>query len=373
MVDAHICAALGFEARQRLARLLDWGVQVQKGNVISVTNWTSEHNRSMPALLSNLAMVARLLSVAPSELHARLARNALEDPVAEVRLRNLTYLVAPETRTPPELVARTVLGLFGDVHLPVRRLAAEHAGVHGHAVLRAMAADSTIELAARMKAALGLARPPLPDIEGLRALLTESQEPMLVYAALSGIDAAIDAGAGAALFEAVLRCAESEHEAVRAAAARALGVVAQPRGELVLMRLLSDASSDVQEASAHALGAFGSVAAVEPLLPLAQSLVRQRVRQAARGAIGRIQSRLGGAEAGQLSLSDPYDLAGAVDVADTSANIRVGALSLAEEQAAGRARARGHQVEAGQTDEDEAGASNREERARARRARQGDE
>jgi PBS lyase HEAT-like repeat len=95
--------------------------------------------------------------------------------------------------------------------------------------------------------------------------------------------------------------------------------------------LLADPSADVQRASAEALGSVGSVAAVEPLLRASEGLARGPLRHAARGAIARIQSRLGHVEAGCLSLVDDHDLAGALAIADgASAH---GALSLAEEVA----------------------------------------
>jgi HEAT repeat protein len=75
---------------------------------------------------------------------------------------------------------------------------------------------------------------------------------------------------------------------VRVAAAKALGQRAERGSEEALLRLLSDASSEVQCASAEALGAVGSVAAVEPLLPLANGMGRAQLRTAARSAIGRI-------------------------------------------------------------------------------------
>jgi len=99
----------------------------------------------------------------------------------------------------------------------------------------------------------------------------------------------------------------------------------------VLIQLLSDSSLEVQHASAESLGAVGSVAAVAPLLPLAGGLGRAQLRQAARAAIGRIQSRLGEVEAGRLSLAEERPLAGAVALADASA-VRVGELSLADDE-----------------------------------------
>jgi HEAT repeat protein len=180
-----------------------------------------------------------------------------------------------------------------------------------------------------VQAVESLGRHPVPAVDGLRAVLVSAHPPELTVAALAVIGWSDDA----TLREAVLSCARSEHDSVRAEAARVLGRLAHPQAEPILIQLLSDAASDVQHASAEALGLFGSVAAVEPLLPLAETLVRPRLRQAARGAIGRIQSRLGDVEAGRLSLSDPRDLAGAVDVVDTSA-LRVGEVSLAEEPVA---------------------------------------
>jgi HEAT repeat protein len=208
-------------------------------------------------------------------------------------------------------------------------LAAQHAGKDGHAVLLALAADTQLDRSLRVQAVESLGRHPVPAVDGLRAVLVSAHPPELTVAALAVIGWSDDA----TLREAVLSCARSEHDSVRAEAARVLGRLAHPQAEPILIQLLSDAASDVQHASAEALGLFGSVAAVEPLLPLAETLVRPRLRQAARGAIGRIQSRLGDVEAGRLSLSDPRDLAGAVDVVDTSA-LRVGEVSLAEEPVA---------------------------------------
>jgi hypothetical protein len=324
-VDAHVCAALSHQARRQLTELLGWGGYVRDGIVASSSTWTVEHNRSLPSLLRGVARLARLLSVPRGTLPARLAYNAANDPEPQVRLQNLRFLVASETSAPPELVESTAAALLGDEHSPVRLLAAQHAGEAGHAVLRALIADRRLDLSLRARAVDSLGRLRPPDLDGLRAVLVSAYAPEVTMAALAVIGWSSDA----ALIEAVLSCARNEHEGVRAEAARVLGRLAQPETEPLLIELLGDPASDVQHASAEALGVFGSVAAVEPLLPLAESLVRPRLRQAARGAIGRIQSRLGDVEAGRLSLSNPHDLAGAVDVVDTSA-LRAGEVSLAD-------------------------------------------
>ena len=331
-VDAHVCAALCYQARGQLTKLLGWGGSVQDGRVVCSSTWSVEHNRSLSLLIRSVGSLARLLSVPLGKVPERLAHNAVNDPAPDVRLQNLRFLIARDTGAPAELVATTAASLLGDVHAPVRLLAAEHAGEAGHAVLRALAADTQLDRSLRVRAVESLGRHPLPDLDGLRAVLVSTHPPELTIAALAVIGWSSDA----ALIEAVLSCARSEHDGVRAEAARVLGRLAQPQAEPILIQLLGDPAADVQHASAEALGMFGSVAAVEPLLPLADSLVRPRVRQAARGAIGRIQSRLGDVEAGRVSLADPRDLAGAVDVVDTSA-LRVGEVSLAEEDVSGTA------------------------------------
>jgi hypothetical protein len=328
-VDAHVCAALCYQARGQLTKLLGWGGSVRDGMVVCSSTWSVEHNRSLTLLLRSVASLTRLLSVPPGKVPQRLAHNAVNDPAPDVRLENLRYLVAPSTRAPPELITSTAAQLLGEWHAPVRLLAAQHAGKDGHAVLLALAADTQLDRSLRVQAVESLGRHPVPAVDGLRAVLVSAHPPELTVAALAVIGWSDDA----TLREAVLSCARSEHDSVRAEAARVLGRLAHPQAEPILIQLLSDAASDVQHASAEALGLFGSVAAVEPLLPLAETLVRPRLRQAARGAIGRIQSRLGDVEAGRLSLSDPRDLAGAVDVVDTSA-LRVGEVSLAEEPVA---------------------------------------
>ncbi|HTV19895.1 MAG TPA: HEAT repeat domain-containing protein [Polyangiaceae bacterium] len=329
-LDAHVCAALDHTARVQLGRLLDWGGYIENGYVVCASSWTPHYNASLPALVRSVAALARRLAVPPEQLTQRLASNALRDPAAEVRVHNLRYLVAPETNAAPALIASTVSALLAHPYPPLRLLAAQHAGVHGRMTLRALAHDDAVALDVRVEAARSLGGAPgVQDPEGLCSVLVDGTPPEVLYAALCAVGASNDR----ALLDAVQGRAKHEHDSVRAAAARALGVLAAADTEPLLIALLSDASADVQQCSAEALGLFGSVAAVEPLLPLAASLVRPRLRQAARGAIGRIQSRLGDVEAGRLTLSDPDHLAGALDVADAATGPRLGELSLTPEAA----------------------------------------
>lgn len=295
-LDAYACAALSHGARDWLVRLLRGGGHVERGRVVLTTSWSAaSHQPLIASQLRWLCKVAGQLSVPPAALHERLARNARLDPAPDVRLCNLRFLVARETRTPQALLDSTARALLGDVHPPVQLLAALQLGADGLPTLRALLAGGA----------------PQAICSTLAALQPEHAQPLL---------------------ESVLGCTSSTHESVRAEAARVLGRWKQPETEPALTRLLAAPETSVQLAAAQSLGGFASVAAVEPLLPLAQALLDSQLRQAARSAISRIQARLGNVEAGRVSLAEPEPLAGALALADV-AEQRSGELSLSEEQA----------------------------------------
>lgn len=297
-LDAYTCAALAHGARDWLLRLLRGGGWVRQGRVVLASSWSLAGSQvTLSQQLRWLCKLAGLLSVPRESLHERLARNALRDPAPGVRLTNLRFLLAPDTRTPRELVVSTARALLGDVHAPVQLLAALQLGAEGLPTLRSLLASSGA---------------PEPVCSALSALQPEHAQPLL---------------------QSVLGCASSAHESVRAEAARVLGKWALPGAERQLTPLLSDTSPRVQLAAAQALGSFASAAAVEHLLPLAQALLDSQLRQAARAAVGRIQSRLGNVEAGRVSLAEPASLAGSVALAEPSAARRRGELSLGEDAA----------------------------------------
>lgn len=325
-LDAWGCAALSLAARAQLSRLVELGGEVRGGVVAFDQVWSDDYNGIwLVQMLRGLVQLSRSLTVTPEALHQRLAQNAVHDPLAGVRLQNLRFLADPSTAAPQELRGAAGQALLGDEEPRVRLLAAQLVGARGHGVLAALAADPQLDSALRVLAVTALGRPPTPALDALRALLEGGSLPEVVGEALS----VVGRRGLTPLADAALAYISSEHESLRAAAANALGALLYAPAEPRLVALLSDASPEVQRASAEALGALGSVAAVEPLLPLADSLSRPQLRRAARGAIGRIQSRLVGAEAGRVSLAEEQDLAGALQLADTSA-ARVGDLSLAE-------------------------------------------
>jgi len=328
-LDAWDCAALSFAARQQLARLVQLGGEVGYGVASFDQAWSDDFDRVWLAqMLHGLTQLTHSLSVTPDSLHQRLAENATQDPLPGVRVRNLGFLADPGTQAPQALRVSVGEALLGDPEPRLRLLAAQLVGVRGHGVLTALAGNPQLDTPLRISAVTALGRPPTPAFDVLRALLEGVSAPELLCEAL----AVVGQQGLQPLADAVLGCTRSEHDSVRAAAASALGGLAHAPAERVLIALLTDHSAEVQRTSAAALGALGSVAAVEPLLPLAEGLGRPQLRRAARGAIGRIQARLVGVEAGRVSLAEEHALAGAVQLADTSA-ARIGDLSLAEQLA----------------------------------------
>jgi len=115
-------------------------------------------------------------------------------------------------------------------------------------------------------------------------------------------------------------------EGLGLAAARALGARGDGAAEPALVAALASSWPSVRVAAAEALGAVGGASAVASLRAAAEGEVRE-VREAALLAVAQIQSRLPGADFGQLSLADAR--AGDVSLADEAPR---GQVSLAREE-----------------------------------------
>jgi HEAT repeat protein len=89
-----------------------------------------------------------------------------------------------------------------------------------------------------------------------------------------------------------------------AAAAGALAALHDVTAETVLLKAMETDARELRRAAIQALGTVGTAAAVEPLLGfVAGRRLDAETRQGIRDAVAAIQSRLAGAEAGQLSLA----------------------------------------------------------------------
>jgi hypothetical protein len=259
--------------------------------------------------------VAEALSVAEAEVLPRLVEDILSDDQLEVRLRNLEFLLRGSRGQ--DFVHRMLVDLLCDPQPEMRRAAL-----------------------------LGLGK---GDIESLLAVADKERDPRVRIALLGHLAAF----AGPRLWPAIkdaLRCRDEGVQRAAADAARvtkytalaprisrkiarqfatadaptlvslvdALAALRDPSTEPTLITLLQHDSRDVLRASAAALGEFGTVIAVEPLLACSERLLLAGdTKRAVLAAVGRIQSRLGEAAIGGLSL--------------VASDTKVGALSLSAE------------------------------------------
>lgn len=100
----------------------------------------------------------------------------------------------------------------------------------------------------------------------------------------------------------------AESAGARVAVARLLGqqgASAHPGAEALLLSFLGEDDDALVTQAARSLGAVGSVRAVEPLMELTKGFFKDGdLKDAAKRAIAAIQSRLGDAEAGRLTVAE---------------------------------------------------------------------
>jgi hypothetical protein len=218
----------------------------------------------LPLALRGILDLARRL-VPPDDVAGRLAQNAREDPLDRVRVRNLEVLHQAYPRH--EVTARALRQGCQDASEAVRLFAAIALGAEARDLVRRLAAEAEDDsCSARAIAALGAELPPAEALRLLRGALEDRR--------LATAEACVDRLGGQ----------EGEESA------RSLTLVLeQEKGSLAV-------------AAARALGAVGTVEAV---LPLQEAGARAGgdLGQAARQAVAAIQSRLRGAERGQLTVA----------------------------------------------------------------------
>lgn len=270
-------------------------------------------------VLGSLLSIAQGL-IAPRDFAARIAENLPNEPLPEVRLRSLKLLAGSYSRHPATHEA--LLAARGDASGDVRLQAALALGEEGHETLLALASDESAEDAcgARAVAALGTTL----VAEQAEAILRSALKARRLAVARAALTAFARA-AGAAALPLLAKVLALEGGELGAAAATALGGLKEAGVEAPLVEALRASDAAVRVASAQALGCSASVSAVPALRAAGEGDDEREVRRAARQAIAEIQSRLSGAEPGQLSLA--AGAAGELSLAEGEA----GSLSLADD------------------------------------------
>ena len=277
-------AVLDIETRRRLYQLVNQlHGSVTDGVVHDSLKGTVKEADRIVQHARWIADLAARLSPDEAELPGRLGEIAANDPLLSIRLDALRTLLRhwPDDEETLRVCDRLAHGTADDA------VVAEAASVVGATDrLRAIASGGPSE------EARGIA------LRGLVGRVDDGEVSRL----------AVDALDGGARLDAI----------------RVLQRLGRPQDEPHLFPLLDDDSVEVQTAVIEALSALGTLAAVEPLLPLTKGLLRSSdLKDAARSAVAALQERHGRGVAGDVALVDE---AGAGGVAIASEH-EVGAVS----------------------------------------------
>ncbi len=323
---AEALAALSRPARLALRGLLQRGsLDVRDGRVEMRLRLGGDEPESDRFVARRAAALVAALALAPGEVPARLARNALSDRVPGVRLRSLEILQRTMAGDPEQV--RATRGALGDADAGVRLAAARFAGDEGIAALRGLVEEESAEPAVRREAlvVLELLQPAERAVEALAALRPDAIASAEVRHAFLTAVGRLRVATHRPWIESLL---DDRDVPTACAAAAALGDLGDVVVEPALLRALGRVSPDVKAAAARSLARVGTVAAVEPLLRFAKDVwADPPLREAAQDAVAAIQARLDGAEAGGLTLADAPDARGALSVPDA----RAGGLSPAQD------------------------------------------
>ena len=263
--------------------------------------------------------LARQLARPPSEAAKRLAHNAQNDPVPDVRLTNLKTLAAryPESKE----LKNTAIKALKEESPAIRLVAGRHAGSQGYRVLLELAGSTEIPEPIRMEAihlmSIGKASKK-ESVAVLRNILKDHSSTQAIrLAAIDGLGNRFDRGCLDLLVE---QLAYSD-EVLTPAIARALGKIDHPESETHLLRMLVFKHPETQRIASQWLGEIGSIKAVEPLLLCTEGDADRQTKKAAREAIAMIQSRLGDVDAGSLSLISTPEGEGALSMAEQAGQL----------------------------------------------------
>jgi hypothetical protein len=250
--------------------------------------------------LRNAVAVAHAFNLpARGGLRESLARNAREDPLEEVRSRCLKVLCA--SVSDPVFVESVCREALSDRSPRIRFEAARALGERGVPALEELiqlrgCPDDVARAALERLVSLGLSREVV--LPHLLALL------------------------------------DSDQASARRLAIETLGRMLHVPAIERLVSLLGEANSETAVAVAHALGRMGDATVVPRLTAAMEAHPHDRALcEALREAVRAIQSRLVGADAGQLSLPEAPGAAGDLSLADAAEDER-GRLSLGTGQGA---------------------------------------
>ena len=289
--------------------------------------------RDVPSVLGSMLDLAELLRRPDrQEIPALLARRALEDPSAGVCLQAFRQLVEsyPRCEELREAATKRLDSRDEVLRLEACKVLLPRPKRQSLPAVRALvefALDPRLESSLRRTALENLAGARFRDeaVPAMARILdTVGEAAEVRRAALQGLvrSHAVDE---------LLSVLPSGDAAEAEQLARGLGRLGDVAAQGRLLGLLDHPASRVRREAAQALGAVGNLRAVAPLREVAGSgtLFQSGVARAAETAIGEIKERVGGTQAGEISLASVEPLEGAVSPADETDTTRGGEVSKA--------------------------------------------
>lgn len=321
-------AVLDAEARELVLREIVSGRARYSPEGRILAEWPDSRAAEAIGCLPDLLDLGRALRLNRAAVGRLLEKNAAHDPHPDVRLRNLRALQEHHPRHP---ACRRACAAGLEAEGAELRLwsASFLGGGSEERIEKGSGPDSELaERAIGVLADLAMDRS-VPEDVNVRAL-REVARSAGKQRAIPVLEEALGSRRTRVQRAAVEGLARFRHRraagrlagmagGVEAATARsiaeALGAIGGPEAESGLIELLDHDDGEVRRAAIRSLGLVGSVAAVEPLLEVAGNLGLSREARLAQSAKFRIQTRLEGAESGQVSIAEPAELEGALSEA----------------------------------------------------------
>ncbi len=264
------------------------------------------------AMIRAAALLARLLNRSHEETMRSFREDAAAALLPEDRVRALRWLAGKHAAEAGiEDIARAAIA---DPNPQVRIAGARALGAEGASTLHAIVLDRGSPERDRSDALSALAE--VVDAERLAPLLVDGLDSSAPSELRRRAVALVGERRLVQFLPELERLAErsgAQSSCEIAAALARLGSGAEP----TLLRLLLDPAEAVCLAAIQSLSAVGTAASVESLHGVGdRSRASRAIHDAARDAVAAIQSRIEGAEAGQLSVADAADPHGALSPVD---------------------------------------------------------
>jgi hypothetical protein len=261
--DRWLRARMNAELRRSVAELARGSaIMIPHGRLSVRVNFFASDDRLRSTI--ELAVSVASAFAEPIDVPQSIAENAKRDPIAEVRRRCLDMLIRDHLPSSKQVAAE----MLADVDPEVRLVAARTVGARAVSVLGALATDFTLSGKIRAQAIEAYVHhETFEEARSVMGALLEGPQPVPVKSAL----------------------------------AKAVALIGGPF-EPQMIAMLEYGDPVAQLEAIHALARIGTLAAVEPLLALAQrSGIHDEVRALARRTVGEIQFSSRG-EGGRLSV-----------------------------------------------------------------------